>query len=480
MLGRAAALAGLCAGLCVGAATARANDAPVTPAGFRVNPVGVEIGVSKTAQGFQGPLGSALSPDGRYLLAASSGAARYESADLFNVKQHYRAAAQLYDARRGEAAFYGAAFSPDGKTAWVSGGGQDVVHVLQVDADALRETGTIPAGVWAAGLAYGRTPRGARLYVANNLGTNPASLPAPLTGQINPPGHTVTVIDPTTARVTNTIDLGAPLDPLGVAFSRYGDKAFVTQWMGRSVAVIDTATERKIADIPLAGDPLSADHPSAIATNPVRDEAYTANANSDTVSVIDTKADTVRATIPVGLVPGGPKGANPDGLAVAPDGRRLYVTLAGENTVAVVDLNREPESSATFPRPGIPPTSRSPPTAGGWSSLNTNDSGAGPNPCGGLSPKPGTPECAGVDRSGPPVRRDDDQGLGPARAASPQRAGCPPGRDGAACNNRVTTRALPEPPRSPGSSSTSSTSLRRTAPTTRSSATCPRVTATRP
>ena len=305
-----------------------------------MNPVGVEIGVSKTAQGFQGPLGSALSPDGRYLLAASSGAARYESADLFNVKQHYRAAAQLYDARRGEAAFYGAAFSPDGKTAWVSGGGQDVVHVLQVDADALRETGTIPAGVWAAGLAYGRTPRGARLYVANNLGTNPASLPAPLTGQINPPGHTVTVIDPTRRRSPTQIELGARHSRSAWRSPRRqeGDRH---QWIGRSVAVIDTATERKIADIPLADDPLSGRPPERGRGQPVRDEAYTANANSDTVSVVDTKADTVRATHP-----GGPRARRPErrrprrARRSRPTAARSTSRWAGENTVAVVDLNR--------------------------------------------------------------------------------------------------------------------------------------------
>jgi hypothetical protein len=35
--------------------------APLTPAGWRVDPAGTEIAVSQAAAGFQGPMGSALS-----------------------------------------------------------------------------------------------------------------------------------------------------------------------------------------------------------------------------------------------------------------------------------------------------------------------------------------------------------------------------------------------------------------------------------
>ncbi len=78
---------------------------------------------------------------------------------------------------------------------------------------------------------------------------------------------------------------------------------------------------------------------------------------------------------------------------MAPDGRTLYVTLAGENAVAVVDLN---DRSVR----GFIPTSRYPadvevtPDGRRLVITNTNDSGAGPNPCGPLTPRP---DCAGVD-----------------------------------------------------------------------------------
>ena len=58
---RVIALATLCAALSTVPAAAQ-QEPRVTPAGFRVEPVGFEIGVSKAEPGFQGPLGSALSP----------------------------------------------------------------------------------------------------------------------------------------------------------------------------------------------------------------------------------------------------------------------------------------------------------------------------------------------------------------------------------------------------------------------------------
>jgi YVTN family beta-propeller protein len=316
-------------------AEAAKRRTPVTPSGWAIRPAGAQISVARSAQGFQGPLGSALSPSGQKLLSVSSAATRINSADLFDLRLGRRTGTVSYDSRRGmgEAVFYGVAFSPGGKRAWASGGGQNVVHVYSV-GKRLRETGTIPVPNFPAGLAYGKTPRGDRIYVANNL-SGPA-------GTSNPPGRSVTVIDPKTNHVTGTIDLGLALQPYGVTFSRKGSKAYVTNWMGRSVSVIDTRTERVRRRILLSppSNPLHADHPNAIATNPRRNEVYTANGNSDTVSFIDTRRDRVIKTLHVGLVRGARPGAKPNALDVSPNGRRLYVALGGENALAVIDLDR--------------------------------------------------------------------------------------------------------------------------------------------
>lgn len=369
------------------AASAQAqNDRPVTPAGWGITPVGAEFGVSQLATGFQGPLAETLTPDGGHLLTSSAGAARFNSVDLFDLRAHARQDAIQYDAEKGQAAYNGVVVAPDGRHAWASGGGQDVVHVLSVTDGRLSETGQIATPFFPAGMAYGNTPLGDRIYVANNLSAH-ASNPAG-----NPAGGQVTVIDPATNQVTGTIDLGANLQSVAVAFDRSGDKAYVTEWMGRSVAVIDTRTQTLLGRIELSPpeDPLQADHPIAITANPARNEMYVSNAASDTVSIINTETDSVAGTIDVSLVHDGPKGANPQGLDVTPDGSQLYVALAGENAVASVDLDHR-SVNGFIPTSWYPSDVKVTPDGARLVVLNTNNSGAGPNPCGPLSPRSACP-----------------------------------------------------------------------------------------
>ncbi len=75
----------------------------------------------------------------------------------------------------------------------------------------------------------------------------------------------------------------------------------------------------------------------AAATNRV----FVSNGNNDSISVIDTGTDSVIAEISLNLDPRLAKwrGIIPFGLALAPDGKRLYVAEAGINAVASVDLN---------------------------------------------------------------------------------------------------------------------------------------------
>ena len=73
-----------------------------------------------------------------------------------------------------------------------------------------------------------------------------------------------------------------------------------------------------------------------MAWDEARHRLFVANANSDSISVIDTSSQRVASTMP--LEPFGLplKGIAPTALAVAPDGATLFVALGGLNAVAVV------------------------------------------------------------------------------------------------------------------------------------------------
>ena len=77
-----------------------------------------------------------------------------------------------------------------------------------------------------------------------------------------------------------------------------------------------------------------------------------ANAAADTLSVIDTRTDTVVETIWVKPKPSDLFGASPNALAFDPSGRRLYVANGTQNAIAVVRFDpadRESKLEGLFP-----------------------------------------------------------------------------------------------------------------------------------
>jgi YVTN family beta-propeller protein len=120
--------------------------------------------------------------------------------------------------------------------------------------------------------------------------------------------------------------------PYDVAIARNGTQLFVSDWAGRVVRVLDPQDLRTVARIAVG------EHPNQIAAHPLDDRIFVACASSDSVSVIDTRRGIVTETIHTALFPRAPEGSTPDALAVAPDGRTLYVANADNNCVAVIDI----------------------------------------------------------------------------------------------------------------------------------------------
>jgi YVTN family beta-propeller protein len=99
---------------------------------------------------------------------------------------------------------------------------------------------------------------------------------------------------------------------LGNTQSR-AQNAYITNSGSSTVSVIDTATNKVIATIPVGKSP------GGVVVSPDGSKVYAANNGSNSVSVIATATNTVIATIRVL--------ANPLGVAVSPDGSKVYVAL---------------------------------------------------------------------------------------------------------------------------------------------------------
>ncbi|MFI5231578.1 MAG: bifunctional YncE family protein/alkaline phosphatase family protein [Gemmatimonadales bacterium] len=80
-------------------------------------------------------------------------------------------------------------------------------------------------------------------------------------------------------------------------------------------------------------------HPTGIAWDERNARLYVANGNSDDVSVIDTHADSVVATIAIAPFRLDRIGLAPTAVALSPDGTTLFVALGGANAVAIYDVS---------------------------------------------------------------------------------------------------------------------------------------------
>lgn len=122
------------------------------------------------------------------------------------------------------------------------------------------------------------------------------------------------------ARLVGSIPMAS--EPSGVTLSPDGRRAYVPQLSG-NVSVLDTAANTVTATISVAGAPVN------IALTPDGGRAYLARWGATSVVVIDTGSNTVSASIEVG--------AAQWGVALTPDGRRAYVTSRGTGTLSVID-----------------------------------------------------------------------------------------------------------------------------------------------
>lgn len=126
---------------------------------------------------------------------------------------------------------------------------------------------------------------------------------------------------PLNEKTLRAIPLGE--HPAHVVTDASGKTAYVTDSASNRVAVVDIISG-KVKDWISVGI-----FPHGIRLNPVRGEFYTANLKDGTISIVDILSNK-ETRIPVGGMP--------TQVAVSPDGRKVYVTLAADNVVGVVDV----------------------------------------------------------------------------------------------------------------------------------------------
>lgn len=297
--------------------------------------------------------------------------------------------------------YNGIAFSPDGTKFYVSGGKNDNVHFYARTAGVWAETGTpvalghlAPANAAvgnsgglglatppeAAGLAV--SPDGTRILVADYENDAVSAL-------VNTDGSWTKAAEidlrPGKSQINNAPGVPGGEFPFWAVF-KGNDIAYVSSIRDREV---DIVTQYGVLDrIKLPGQP------NKMIMNKAQTLLFVAQDNSDSVAVIDTNTQQVIGEIPVtapaSVFPNkeGYKGANPNGLALSPDEKTLYVTNGGENAVAVIRMTGSTSAGVVGLIPtGFYPNSVSVSADGKMLYIVNGKSATGPNPqnCHGLT-----------------------------------------------------------------------------------------------
>jgi YVTN family beta-propeller protein len=127
------------------------------------------------------------------------------------------------------------------------------------------------------------------------------------------------------------------MSPYELMLSQGARRLFVSNWSSNSVSVIDTAANRVVNTIRVGANP----NDMALAPD---GRLFVACSADNTVWVIDTRTLAVTEHISTTMTPQAPEGSTPDALAIDPVRRLLFVANADNNDIAVVSLKNPARS----------------------------------------------------------------------------------------------------------------------------------------
>lgn len=253
----------------------------------------------------------------------------------------------------------GVAVSPDGRKVYVAN--KTAGTVSMVNTATNKVIGTVNLSVSVQGLAI--NPDNRRLYiVAGDAGSgfisvrdsanlaqvdtiplsarggtqpNPQGIAVSPDGQLlylsdNQDSGAVTILDTATKSTVKSISMGPGTMPLGVAPNPNGQHAYFvfagpTGQTGQ-VAVYDVPSNS------ITGPFNVGSRPVGIAVTPDGGKVYVSNELDNSVTVLNTLTSQLTTT-PVGITPAG--------VAISPDGSRAYVANRGSGTITVLDTTTD-------------------------------------------------------------------------------------------------------------------------------------------
>jgi len=243
----------------------------------------------------------------------------------------------------------GIVLSPDQKKIYIAS--SHVKNTITKDRDAVRvfdaetykelqryDCGTDPEGIAISGdgrtIVVSNEDAGTATIIDTTTGKNVSVVTGTEPEGVAIQGQTAFVTGETSSTITKIdlvkrrVDANFFVDtrPRAVTFTHNGARAYASAEVAGTVNVIDVMNGSVTQKIKLG----PRDHPVGLTLSKDEKQLYVATGRGNSVVVIDTKANRVTTTIPVGQ--------RPWGLALAKDGKRLYVANGLSNDVSVIDI----------------------------------------------------------------------------------------------------------------------------------------------
>jgi len=283
------------------------------PNGWSLTPVGRSLPLGDL------PLNLVVSPSGKRAAVTNNGQST-QSIQLIDVQTE-----KLLSQVEIPKSWLGLRFSPDETKLYASGGNDNRIVVYDLAGDQLKESGAIvlgkpwPARISVAGIELDR--KGQTLYA------------------VTKDDSTLYTCDITSGQIKHKLKL--PAEPYTVLRSPKSDELYVSIWGGEQVLVYNPATQQITARI------ATGSHPNDLVLTRDGRYLFSANANDNSVSIIDLRSNKVVETLNTALFPDAPAGSTPNGLALTPDGKTLLVANADNNCLAVFNVEK-PGSSRSL------------------------------------------------------------------------------------------------------------------------------------
>jgi len=140
------------------------------------------------------------------------------------------------------------------------------------------------------------------------------------------------IIDLKTKNIVKQYSL--PAEAYSCLLSPDKKELYISCWGCDKVLVFDIGKQNIADEIPVG------DNPNELCLTRKGNYLFVANANDNSVSVIDVKKRKVIETLNAALFPNAPPGSTSNGVALSEDERTLYIANADNNCLAVFDISQ--------------------------------------------------------------------------------------------------------------------------------------------